>query len=211
MKKLNGTSHTVIGAATGFLTASLLQTDPGGTVLLIGIGAISGLMPDIDIDGKLSNKITISHKIIRTAAQFIAVLLILYSYFTGSGMNKWIGIGTGMLIIIISTFITQRRMLTITGIGTLFGGISLQENWLMLLGFYIIIASFVPHRSYTHSLIGVLFFAYISFQLETALGMEGVFITCLMGYVSHLIADMKMLPFNKRGIKFFLPFSKKEF
>ncbi|WP_066287622.1 metal-dependent hydrolase [Bacillus sp. FJAT-29937] len=208
---MNGTSHTVIGAATGFLTANLLQTNPTGTVLLIGIGAISGLMPDIDIDGKLSNKITISHKIIRTAAQFIAVLLILYSYFTGSEIIKWIGIGIGMLIIIISSFITQRRMLTITGIGILFGGISLQENWLWLLGLYIIAASFVPHRSYTHSLLGVLFFAYISFHLETSLEHEGVFITCLMGYVGHLIADMKLLPFNKRGIKFFLPFSKKEF
>ncbi|MEH7347208.1 metal-dependent hydrolase [Bacillus sp. JJ1532] len=208
---MNGTSHTVIGAATGFLTANLLQTDPTGTILLVGIGAISGLMPDIDIDGKLSNKITISHKIIRTAAQFIAILLILYSYFTGSGMNKWIGIGAGMLIFIISSFITQRRMLTITGIGVLFGGFSLQENWLWLLGIYIIAASFVPHRSYTHSLLGVLFFAYISVQFEIAIGHEGVFITCLMGYVSHLIADMKILPFNKRGVKFFLPFSKKEF
>ncbi|MEH7391536.1 metal-dependent hydrolase [Bacillus sp. JJ1474] len=208
---MNGTSHTVIGAATGFLTANLLQTDPTGTILLVGIGAISGLMPDIDIDGKLSNKITISHKIIRTAAQFIAILLILYSYFTGSGMNKWIGIGAGMLIFIISSFITQRRMLTITGIGVLFGGFSLQENWLWLLGIYIIAASFVPHRSYTHSLLGILFFAYISIQFEIAIGYEGVFITCLMGYVSHLIADMKILPFNKRGVKFFLPFSKKEF
>ncbi|MFP3359460.1 metal-dependent hydrolase, partial [Planococcus sp. SIMBA_143] len=28
---------------------------------------------------------------------------------------------------------------------------------------------------------------------------------------SHLMADMKYLPFNKRGIKLFLPLSSKEF
>jgi inner membrane protein len=102
-------------------------------------------------------------------------------------------------------------MLTITGLGVLAGGISLQEIWLIMLGIYIIIASFVPHRSYTHSLLGIVFFALISHYLEASLRIEGIFLTCLLGYISHLVADMKVLPFNKRGVKFFLPFSAKEF
>ncbi|MBU8878283.1 metal-dependent hydrolase [Bacillus sp. FJAT-29790] len=208
---MNGTSHTVIGATAGFITANIFQSDPTATIFLVGAGAISGLMPDLDIDGKLRNKITVSHKIIRGVARFIAVLMILYSFFTGTGMDKWIGIGAGVTIIFISSLITQKRMLTVTGIGVLIGGLSLAENWLWLLGIYIIVASFVPHRSYTHSLLGTLFFAIIAFQLEESLGLDGVFITCILGYLSHLVADMKLLPVNKRGIKFFLPLSKKEF
>jgi inner membrane protein len=101
-------------------------------------------------------------------------------------------------------------MLTITGIGVIAGGFSLSENWLMLFGIYILIASFVSHRSYTHSILGVIFFGIIASRLEVSLGMDGVFYTCLAGYISHLVADIKLLPFNKRGIKLFLPVSSKE-
>ena len=42
-----------LGATVGFLTANTLQTDPTTTLFLVGIGGVSGLMPDMDIDGKL--------------------------------------------------------------------------------------------------------------------------------------------------------------
>lgn len=210
MEKLNGTAHTVIGGAAGFLTASLLQTNPTETIILVGIGALSGLMPDADTDGKLSNKITFSHKLIKSIVRLFSFFLIGLSYFFVSGWIKWIGIGMGIILMILSSFITQRRMLTITGIGTLIAGIFLKENWIWLFGLFLILASFVPHRSYTHSLVGVLFFGIIASHLEAALKQEGIFMACILGYISHLIADMKLLPFNKRGIKLFLPFSKKE-
>ena len=201
----------MIGAATGFVIGNTLQTDLPTSLLFVGLGAVSGLLPDIDINGKLANKITLSSKIIRTVAQTIGILMIIYSYLQGDGMEIWYGISVGLSIMMISSFITQRRMLTLTGIGVIIGGISLNENWLWLLGIYILIASLIPHRSYTHSLIGILFFGVIATGLEDSLGIQGVFITCLSGYLSHLIADMKLLPFNKSGVKFFLPISSKEF
>lgn len=207
---MNGTAHTAIGAATGFMVANTFQTDPSTTLLLVGLGGVSGLVPDLDIDGKLRNKITLSHKVIRTAAQLIGILMIFYSVFEGRATEKWIGVGIGVVMLGLSSSIKQRHMLTITGIGVLAGGFSLQESWLMLLGIYILIASFVAHRSYTHSILGVVFFGIIAFQFEASIGIEGVFYTCLAGYISHLIADMKFLPFNKRGIKLFLPLSSKE-
>lgn len=210
-KQLNGTAHTVIGAGAGFLTANVLQTDPTGTIILVGLGAISGLMPDVDIDGKLSNKITISHKLIKSIVQCLSVLLVLLSYFLGSGIYKWTGIAAGLIIFFLSSFIKQRRMLTMTGIGLFIGGFYLHENWLWQLGIFIIAASFVPHRSYTHSIIGILAFSYISYQLEASMKMNGIFIACFLGYISHIVADMKMLPFNKKGVKLFLPFTNREF
>ena len=102
-------------------------------------------------------------------------------------------------------------MLTITGIGIVAIGLYFKENWTILLGIYTIIASFLPHRSYTHSFVGVIFFGAIAYLFEVRIGIHGVFMTCVLGYISHLIADMKILPFNKRGVKWFLPFWKKEF
>lgn len=211
MDELNGTAHATIGAGVGFIVSQTVHADPTTTLLLVGMGGVAGLIPDIDIDGKLSNKITLSHTLIRSVAQLIGFMMIIYILLEGTGAEQWLGIGAGVAIIVISSFIKQRHMLTITGLGVLAGGISLQEIWLILLGIYIIIASFVPHRSYTHSLLGIGYFAFIAHYLEQAFSIEGIFLTCLIGYCSHLVADMKVLPFNKRGVKFFLPFSSKEF
>ncbi|RDW15936.1 metal-dependent hydrolase [Oceanobacillus chungangensis] len=207
---MNGTAHVAIGAAAGFIVANNYQSSPATTLLLVGIGGISGLIPDLDIDGKLRNKITLSHKVIQSAALLIGMLMIVYSIYEGIAANRYLGIGIGLAMIIGSSFIKQRHMLTITGIGVLVSGISHQEMWLLLLGVYILIASFVAHRSYTHSILGVIFYGIIVSKLEVSLGIEGIFYTGLTGYISHLVADSKLLPFNKRGIKLFLPISSKE-
>lgn len=208
---MNGTAHTVIGAAGGYFIANTFHTDPSTTVFLIGLGGVSGLIPDLDIEGKLRGKITFSHKVIRTMAQLIGLAIIFYSFYQGTGVEKYIGIGIGALILSIAASIRQKHMLWITGSGVLIVGLSMDEIWLILMGVYIIIASIVSHRTYTHSIIGVLFFAVIAFKLEIALAIKGVYYTCLIGYISHLIVDSKFIPFNKRGIKLFLPFSSKEF
>ena len=207
---MNGTAHAAIGAAVGFITAKACQSDPLEILLFVGIGSISALIPDLDIDGKLRSKITFSHKVIQTAAQLIGILMIFYSFFEGGTADKWLGIAIGTGMLILSTLIKQKHMLIITAAGVLLGGISLKESWLILLAIYIFIASFVSHRSYTHSILGILFFGIIAYQLESSIGINGVFYTCLAGYISHLVADMKFLPFNRRGIKLFLPFSSKE-
>ncbi|WP_342515674.1 metal-dependent hydrolase [Sutcliffiella sp. FSL R7-0096] len=202
---MNGTAHAAIGAATGFAVANSLQTTPTTTLILVSLGTVSALVPDLDIDGKLRGRITLSHTVTRTIAQIIGTMMILYSLYEGTIEEKLRGVGIGALMIIISSLIKQKHMLTITG-----AGVSLQELWMILFGVYIIIASLVSHRSYTHSLIGVIFFGYIALKLEHSLSIDGVFYTCLFAYISHLIADIKLLPFNKRGIKLFLPISSKE-
>jgi inner membrane protein len=207
---LKGTSHAAVGAATGFVVANSLQTSPTITLLLVGLGGVSGLIPDLDIDGKLRGKITISHKVIRLSALIIGVLMILYSFIEKESIERWLGMGIGFLIIVVASLIKQKHMLTITGISVFIGGVTLEELWIILLGIYIIVASITSHRSYTHSLIGVIFFGIIASLFETSLKIEGVFYACLGGYVSHLIGDLKILPFSKRGVKLFLPLSSKE-
>lgn len=208
---MNGTAHSAIGAAGGYFIANTYHTDPSTTVFLIGLGSVAGLIPDLDIDGKLSGKITFSHKIIRTMAQLIGLAIIFYSFYQGNGLEKYVGIGIGALILSIAASIRQKHMLWITGSGVLVVGLFMSETWLILMSIYIIIASIVPHRTYTHSIIGVIFFAVIASKLEIALTISGVYYTCLIGYISHLIADSKFIPFNKQGVKLFLPFSSRDF
>lgn len=207
---MNGTAHAAIGAAAGYVVANTIYASPSTTLLLVGLGSVSGLVPDLDIDGKLRDRLTLSHEVVQTVAQIIGILMIIYSFYEGSPKEKWLGMAIGISMTAISAKIKQKHMLTITGIGVLAGGVILQELWLILFGIYILIASFVSHRSYTHSLLGVIFFAFISSRLEMSLGIEGVYYTCLAGYISHLIADLKILPFNKKGVKLFLPLSSKE-
>lgn len=210
MEELNGTLHAAVGSATGFVVANSLQTSTTATLLLVGLGGISGLIPDLDIDGKLRGKITLSHKVIRLSALIIGIMMVIYSFFEKSEIERWLGVGIGFLIMLIASLIRQKHMLTITGIAVLVGGLSVEELWVILLGIYIIVASVSSHRSYTHSLVGVAFFGFIASLFESSLGIEGVFYACLGGYISHLIGDLKILPFNKRGVKMFLPLSSKE-
>ncbi|MFU0791843.1 MAG: metal-dependent hydrolase [Virgibacillus proomii] len=207
---MNGTVHAAIGTVTGFIVANNLQSSPSETVLLISLGATSALIPDLDIDGKLRGKITLSHKILRAVTQVVGILLIIYSLYKGVDYRGWIGIGIGFALLSLSLSIKRKHMLTITGIGILAAGVSFGEVWLSLVGIYIIIASFVPHRTYTHSIVGLIFFGYIAFQFQQSMKIEGAYYTCVIGYISHLIADSKCIPFNRRGIKLFLPFWNKE-
>ncbi|WP_251551629.1 metal-dependent hydrolase [Neobacillus muris] len=207
---MNGTAHAVIGSATGFIVANAFQTTPAETLLFVGLGGISGLMPDLDIDGKLRGKITLPHKMIQLSAMVIGIMMLVYSFLEKTAEDRWLGAGIGLLILVIASFIKQKHMLTITGAAVLLGGISISELWIILLGIYIGIASFSSHRSYTHSILGIVFFGIIAANLEASLEIQGTYFTCLTGYISHLIADLKILPFNKRGVKLFLPLSSIE-
>ncbi|WP_409252576.1 metal-dependent hydrolase [Bacillus sp. SCS-153A] len=208
---MNGTAHMIIGAGTGFLAAHYIQAPPADTIVLIGAGGVSGLIPDLDVDGKLSNTFTSSYKFLMTLVQLMGIAVIVYSWWSGAGQEMWKGISAGLGMMLVSAFIKKRHLLTVAGGGALAGGIFLAETWLLLFGVYIVIASLVSHRSYTHSLIGLAFFVVIAYYLQASIKTEGILLACAGGYASHLISDMRWLPFNKRGIKLFLPVSRKEF
>ncbi|MDO6749979.1 hypothetical protein Q4563_22255, partial [Gilvimarinus sp. 1_MG-2023] len=80
---------------------------------------VSGLMPDLDIDGKLRSKITFSHKVIQSAAQLIGALMIMYSLYEGTATERLFGMGIGIAMMALSALLKQKHMLIITGIGIL--------------------------------------------------------------------------------------------
>lgn len=130
----------------------------------------------------------------------------------GISLDIYFFAGIGLLLLIISRMITQKRMLTITGILVMLLGFILNESiGILLAGSYIVFASFMAHRSYTHSLLGVVFYILILKYLYLECPITGIIAAGVAGYVNHLVADMKLLPMNRRGVKWFLPFWKQEF
>lgn len=207
---MKGTSHAIAGGITGFIVASHFQVHLGETILLTGLGGMAGLVPDLDIGGKLRNKLTVPHTFIRHIAQLIGILLLIYSVYRKDDTYPYTGVGIGAAIFLFASMFKQKHMLLITGISVFAGGYFLQEYWMLLFGAYIFVASISSHRGFTHSLAGFCFFGLIGYLLQQSVTMDGIFYTCLMGYGSHLVLDSALLPFNKRGVPLFLPLSKIE-
>lgn len=207
---MNGTSHAAIGAITGFFIANNYQADPKTTVILVAVGGVTGLVPDLDIGGKLRRRLTIPHTYIRNIARLIGILLTIYSLFQKADTSPYIAGGIGATLFLLASIFKQKHMLMVTAFCVFIGGYLLEENWILLFGVYIFIASVSSHRSYTHSLVALCLFSFIGYLFEQSIGIEGIYYTCLFGYISHLIADSRLLPFNKRGVPLFLPLSQKE-
>lgn len=213
---MKGSSHLGIGIAVGVIAGYITQPDVMTVAICAGIGGVSGVAPDLDTNGLASNSITLSKKVSKVLMETagIGILLTLIYQVMTQGMSQDIYIygGMGLALLIVSRLITQRRMLTITGVLVLLLGFVLDQSLgILLAGSYIIFASFLPHRSYTHSLLGVLFYAMILKYLDIEWPIDGMFAAGMAGYISHLVADMKLLPVNRRGVKWFAPLWKQEF
>ncbi len=205
---MNGVAHSAIGAGTGFVIANVYGADPMTTLALVSAGTVSALIPDLDIGGKLAKKISLSDKMLKSVATIIGLLMMVLSLVQVDQNEKWLGFIIGGAIIFFAQKLSQKIMLILTGIGVAVLGFFLSKLWLLLIGIYIVGAALSPHRSYTHSLIGLAFFAYIAHLFAVDMNNDLLFYACTFGYASHLIADMRIFPANRRGIKLFLPFSK---
>lgn len=209
---MKGTAHAAIGAATGAGVSMWVHGSPLDTVLLAAIGSVAALVPDLDVNGKLANSITVEKKWLILFFSFSGLLLAAYSFFMLFGVKQITGllISIGFLLLP-RLFIKQRTMLFITGAAVTYTGWYIAETWILYAGFFILFASLVSHRTWTHSFIGLLLFYFVASEAAQAFSLPGLFLTLLLSYFSHLAADMKLLPANKKGTKFFYPFWKKEF
>ncbi|OXS80014.1 metal-dependent hydrolase [Domibacillus enclensis] len=209
---MKGSSHAVIGAATGVGTAVWLQSAPIETALFACVGAVAALVPDLDVNGKLANKITVEKKWLILFFTAAGLLLALYSYFMLFGLKQATGFMISLgLLLLPRLFIKQRMMLFLTGLLVMYAGWYINETWVLYAGLFILFSSLVSHRTWTHSIIGILFFYLVAVEIARAYPVPGLLAVLVLSYVSHLVADMKMLPVNKKGTKFFYPIWKKEF
>lgn len=209
---MKGSSHAVIGAATGVGTAVWLQSTPIETALFACVGGVAALVPDLDVNGKLANKITVEKKWLILFFTAAGLLLALYSYFMLFGLKQATGFMISLgLLLLPRLFIKQRMMLFLTGLLVMYAGWYINETWVLYAGLFILFSSLVSHRTWTHSIIGILFFYLVAAEIARAYPVPGLLAVLVLSYVSHLVADMRILPANKKGTKFFYPIWKKEF
>ncbi|SEQ71812.1 inner membrane protein [Virgibacillus subterraneus] len=206
---MNGISHATIGSGIGLAVGIFSSADYVTIGSLTLAGVVAALVPDLDTGGNLAKKISFSHKLLQNVMILTGIIMMIYSWVNGIGVEKLIGVGIGFTVIMISKMVSQKMMLLLTGLGAVSLGIMLSTLWITLSGTYVAAASLLPHRSYTHSLIGLSFFSYIAHLFSLSVPVENIFIVCVLGYISHLIADMKLIPTNKRGIPLLLPFPLK--
>ncbi|MDW0116165.1 hypothetical protein QTL97_04415 [Sporosarcina thermotolerans] len=176
-----GSSHAA-GAIAGYQVQPDLYTVVDASL----IGGASALVPDLDTNGLASNRITISKKFTLWLMQFVGIgilVAIAYQFFTtGFTPSIILYAGIGLLFFIVSRFITQRRMLTLTGVMVMWLGIEVhQSTGILLAGSYIVIASFLPHRSYTHLLLGHAFYAFILSHLQQEWEFEVLLVSGTVG------------------------------
>ncbi|OAH57847.1 MULTISPECIES: metal-dependent hydrolase [Bacillaceae] len=209
---MKGSTHAAIGAVSGLGVSIWINATPLETAILVGVGSVAALVPDLDVNGKLANKITVEKKWLILFFSIAGLFLALYSYFMLIGIKQMSGFLISMgLLLLPRLFIKQRTMLFITGALVLYAGWYIKETWVMYTALFIIFASLVSHRTWTHSIIGVAVFYFVAVEIVKEYPLPGLFVTLLISYISHLIADMKMLPANKKGTKWFYPLWKKEF
>ncbi|WP_167751446.1 metal-dependent hydrolase [Lentibacillus salicampi] len=206
---MDGKIHALIGAGTGVAVAQSTGQDAINTAILMGAGVIAALAPDLDTAGKLANKISLSHKMIQSFVRSTGILLAIYAWFMLAGTEQYMGLTLGAFLLFIAPKFSQKLMLFISGAAIIAGGILLSQTWVWLAGAYVTVAALVSHRGYTHSIIGWLFFSLVAYYVHTEFAVHGLFWTLVFAYGSHLVADMRFVPGNKRGIKLLLPFSKK--
>ncbi|MDY0395090.1 metal-dependent hydrolase [Virgibacillus halophilus] len=195
---MRGSAHAVLGAAAGFIVAQKVGANPEDVLFLTGAGVVSGLIPDLDTGGKLANRISVSNKYLNAAVRLIGILLGCYAYFFASGMDEYISfIGAFILLFVLPQF-SKKFMLLLSGVVIAVAGYVLMTIWIQLIGVYVMAASLLAHRSYTHSLLGLAFYGVISYHFAADFPINGLFTACVFGYISHLIADMRFIPGNKK-------------
>ncbi|MCR2822842.1 metal-dependent hydrolase [Lederbergia panacisoli] len=208
---MDGKTHFIVGGIAGIGVASYVGAELPTAISFTLLGACVGLVPDLDVKGTLSNKISLNKNWIITLLGLLGLLIIVNSFIVYKDVDRWLGFGLGLALMIIPPFlIKQKYMLLLTGATSLILGIYQQNTWLMLLGIYICIAALLPHRSLTHSFIGLFYFSLIGYFLEKDFQINGILLVCTVSYASHLLLDMKIFRKNRRGVKLFQPFSKLE-
>ncbi|MFC3039824.1 metal-dependent hydrolase [Virgibacillus xinjiangensis] len=208
---MKGSTHAMLGGAAGFGVAAYYGVEPLDSIALISAGMIAGLFPDLDTGGRLSNRITLPSEPLKVVMSFVALWLVYYSWIEGVGVDRAIGIGVGMLLFFFSRKLSEKMMLSVTGAGVILLGAAMNVLWLLLLGAYVVLASLVPHRSYTHSVLGLAFFSYISYLFTVDVDIQGMFYACILGYSSHLVGDSRWIPGNRKGVKLLAPLTDYQF
>ncbi|CAM4212271.1 metal-dependent hydrolase [Paenibacillus alkaliterrae] len=210
---MTGKTHLAIGAAVGAAAAAYYSLDPEIAAQYIGIAAFSALCADLDGPSMLSSKLSKLSKFIREFALWGAVLfmgIIAYYYFTGQSMSPLL-VGACAAAVLSGLVMKQgairNALVSVVGAALIYAGYMYEMNWLMGFGLFVAWVPWLKHRGMTHTIWAIPIWGAIAWGLEQQLQLEGIAITAMLGYSSHLVADT----LTPSGVKWLYPVVKKSF
>ncbi|MFD0961531.1 metal-dependent hydrolase [Paenibacillus chungangensis] len=213
---MRGKTHLAIGAAIGGV-ASVYYTSGnmawGESVYYIAVAAFSALSADLDGPSMLTSRITKLSRHIRTWVLWISIIylaIIGYLYLTAQPVSMTMtGLAfAGLLIgLVMKQGVLRNTMVSLVGGYLIYQGLIADRTWLMGLGAFIVWAPWLKHRGMTHTVWVLPIWGWLGWGMEQDLGMEGLGMTALLGYMSHLAADT----LTPSGVKWLYPLYKKPF
>lgn len=208
---MRGKTHLAIGAVVGAGAAALYSSDLSESHMYIGIAAFSALCPDLDGPSILSSKITKASKKIREVALWGGILylgIILLLWLSGKPVSP-LAAGGSLAAVLIGLTMKQgairNALVSAVGVYLVSLGTSMNELWLSGLGLFVIIAPWLKHRGMTHTIWMLPIWWWLGLGLEQYLELDGIAVTAMLGYLSHLVADT----LTPSGVKWLYPLMKK--
>lgn len=207
--RMNGETHLVAGLATGIGVSYFSQGSGAESVAVTSVATMASLAPDLDTAGSLTHRLTRPFRMVNRIAFMLLLIVFFASYVSNEVSSEMLIGGIGVLLtLLLLKRITIKFQLFIMAMVIGIIGYHYGYYSIVLFAMYVGVASLLPHRSYTHSLIGLVCFSYISYQASIDFGMEPLFLAGFLGYLSHLLLDSRWIPGNRRGIKILLPFRR---
>lgn len=194
-----GKSHLVI--STGITLSVLGMTNQEITLPVIGVTALSALLPDIDEPNSLLVSRALPKRLLRLF-QLILIGVAVFVQLSGTAFAPW----NSLLAVLVAFFLfmptrTLRNiMMVLIGIGLIGFGHPFVP-WNSIFGSTLLICAFVRHRGLTHTLYGVIAWALILYCSTHPYG-HTLWIAGCLSYLLHLLADAC----TNRGIRPLPPF-----
>ncbi|QHW30710.1 metal-dependent hydrolase [Paenibacillus rhizovicinus] len=210
---MKGTTHLTIGLAIGVAAAASHPFTAQHAALYVAAAAFSSLSADLDGTNMLSGKLNRTAKMIHALLLWGGIALtgtvgITYAV-KGVLYTEWAIAAVSVLLLglVLGNGMIRNALVSLIGVGLLYGGFSEGMNWLIGLGVFVAWVPWLNHRGLTHTVWAAAAWWAIGNGLEEQVGVDGLAQTALWGYLSHLIADT----LTPSGVKWLYPLTKKTF
>ena len=174
----------------------------------LAVAGLAALAPDLDEPGsRLARDISFDPKYFRYGLVLAAATLGAWAWYrlditrAARLQALLLALALGVLAAALTGKAGRRVMVAATGGGIALAALWLQQFWLALLGAFVLVAPFLKHRTYTHTVWATVLWGYICYGAAKTLRDDGIFWLGASGYVSHLVADS----LTKSGVPWFYP------
>ncbi|WP_309119372.1 metal-dependent hydrolase [Paenibacillus sp.] len=210
---MKGTTHLAIGAAIGAASTLYYPFQPSHGAVYLIVASFSAMAADLDGPSLLSGKLGKLSRWLRRFTLSSGILLVLANayWYVSEGWFSFPYSSIAVVVLLLGLVTSQgtirNALVSIVGLGLLYGGLRSGQAWLMELGVFVAWVPWLKHRGMTHTAWALLIWGTIGWGLENHIGIPGVTATAVAGYASHLLADT----LTPNGVKWLFPLYKKSF